>query len=357
MPSIVVTGFPGFLGSALVPRLLSRAPEAEAICIVQPQWMETAQQRLTTIADEYDGIAARCRLVVGDITRSGLADGELPLNDIVEIHHLAAVYDLGVSRETGMRVNVDGTRNVLNVAASCPSLERLHYVSTCYVSGRYDGCFRGDDLECGQDFNNYYEETKFRAEVAVHEAMRDGLAVTIYRPAIVVGDSRTGATQKYDGPYGIARSLLRQPRALALMLKIGDPRAVRMTIVPRDFVIDAIAFLGALDHSKGRVYQLAGPHPPTIRELMDVFATVTGRHAIPVRMSLRVAKALARRARWLGVQPESLDYFVHPTTYDTSHADADLQDSGIAAPAFATYAARLVEFMQTHPEFSSVGMV
>src|SRR6185295_13240080 len=105
------------------------------------------------------------------------------------------------SREVGMRVNVDGTRHVLDFAAAQPSLERLHYVSTCYVSGRYQGVFAESDLEKGQTFNNYYEETKYLAEVEVQRRMREGLPATIYRPSVVVGDSTSGATQKYDGPY------------------------------------------------------------------------------------------------------------------------------------------------------------
>ena len=111
-----------------------------------------------------------------------------------------------------MRINVDGTRNVLDFAQEARNLRRLHYVSTCYVSGRTAGVFTEHDLEKGQSFNNYYEETKYLAEVEVQQRMRAGLPTTIYRPAIVVGDSRTGATQKYDGPYFVIRWLLRQPR-------------------------------------------------------------------------------------------------------------------------------------------------
>src|SRR5690606_11041620 len=126
--------------------------------------------------------------------------------------HLAAVYDLEVVRELGMRVNVDGTRHVVAFCQACPDLERLQYVSTCYVSGRWPGIFRETDLIKGQRFNNFYEETKYLAEVIVAEAMQDGMPATIYRPSVVGGASATGATQKYDGPYFILRWLLKQGR-------------------------------------------------------------------------------------------------------------------------------------------------
>ena len=93
-------------------------------------------------------------------------------DDVTEIWHLAAIYDLSVKRELGMRVNVDGTRNMLDFAQRCRGLQHFHYISTCYVSGSLPGVFREDDLERGQSFNNYYEETKYLAEVEVREAAR-----------------------------------------------------------------------------------------------------------------------------------------------------------------------------------------
>ena len=100
------------------------------------------------------------------------------------------------THQLAVRVNVEGTRNVLDAITRCRGLERLHYFSTCYVSGRYAGPFGEDDLEVGAPFNNYYEETKHDAEAEVRRRMAAGLPATIYRPSIVVGDSRTGETQK-----------------------------------------------------------------------------------------------------------------------------------------------------------------
>ena len=162
-------------------------------------------------------------LAVGDITKPDLGlDSVSRLKEQTsEVFHLAAVYDLSVPRDVGMRVNVTGTRNVLDFAESARRLRRLHYVSTCYVSGRYAGIFSEADLEKGQSFNNYYEETKYLAEVEVQGRMRGGLSATVYRPAVVVGDSRTGATQKYDGPYYVIRWLLKQPSVAVLPVDIG----------------------------------------------------------------------------------------------------------------------------------------
>ena len=211
MAQLLMTGFPGFLGSALLPRLLARRPGTEAVCLVQPQHAVLAGSRVKELEITDPHTAGRIRLVDGDITVAGL--GLTPsraraLDDVHEVWHLAAVYDLAVAPEIARRVNVGGTAQRARAsAATLPHLRRLQYVSTCYVSGRYEGEFPEDALEEGQAFRNHYEETKYEAELLVRKAMADGVPPTIYRPGIVVGDSETGDTQKYDGPYFLATFL------------------------------------------------------------------------------------------------------------------------------------------------------
>jgi thioester reductase-like protein len=197
--TVLMTGFPGFLGSALLPGILKRTDTA-AICLVQSKFAALATRRVAELSTADPSIRGRIQLVEGDITEPGLGLGADALNDVTEAWHLAAAYDLTVAREVAVPDNVDGTRNVLDALERCPTLTRLHYFSTCYVSGRYAGPFREDDLEVGAPFNNYYEKTKHLAEVDVRRRMSAGMPATIYRPSIVVGDSRTGETQKFDGP-------------------------------------------------------------------------------------------------------------------------------------------------------------
>jgi nucleoside-diphosphate-sugar epimerase len=331
------TGYPGFLGSALLPRVLARDSEAIAICLVQPKFAALARQRARELGD-------RVRFLEGDIT-SPIAFSP---NDVAEIYHLAAIYDLSVSRELGMRVNVEGTRRVLDFAERCPSLRRLHYISTCYVSGRHDGVFREDDLAAGQSFNNFYEETKFLAELEVRK--RTQLPSTIYRPSVIVGDSRTGATQKYDGPYYVLQWILRQPR-IAILPVVGRTRKYRFNVVPRDFIIDAIDFLAA--HGRAKCYQLADPDPLTVDEIIKTFASATGRKIVRIPLPMALAKLGAPLLR---IPRGAVNYFTQPTTYDTTNAQRDLAGSGITVPRFNDYAPRLVEFVRAHPEIGAAGM-
>lgn len=361
MATLFFTGFPGFLGAELLPRVLARSPDAVALCLVQAKFAAAARARLEGLAATCPTLEGRIRLVEGDITRPdlGLNGGRRQAGEIVEVYHLAAIYDLGVARETALRVNVEGTRNVLRLAEDSPGLRRFQYVSTCYVSGRYPGVFTEDQLEVGQEFNNHYEESKYLAEIEVQRAMRSGLPATIYRPAIVVGDSKTGETQKYDGPYFVIQWLVRQPR-FALMPVAGDPTRSRVNVVPRDFVVSAIAYLSGRESSLGRVYQLADPDPLTAAEMMDVLGRVMRRRLVRVRLPLGAAKGAIDHVpgvfRLLRIPSSAIDYFVHPTRYDTTHARADLAGSGISVPPFPEYAERLVRFVERHPEIGSAPM-
>ncbi|WP_239456313.1 SDR family oxidoreductase [Nocardioides solisilvae] len=362
MAALLMTGFPGFLGSALLPRLLARRPGEDATCLVQERHLPLARQRLAEIEAEHPEVLGRVSLVAGDLTEPGLGlsrDDRAGLEQLAEVWHLAAVYDLSVPEEVARRVNVEGTARVLELCHELPALRRLQHVSTCYVSGSFAGEFTEEHLEEGQEFRNHYEETKHAAEVLVRGAMEGGLPATVYRPGIVVGDSRTGETQKYDGPYFVA-TMLRRQGPLALMPRVADPDLVRFGLVPRDFVVDAMDALSLLDRSRGRTYALTDPDPPSVRELVDTFARHLDRRVlwVPLPQGLtRTVVGLPGVGALLGAPAESVDYLASPTTYGTAHATADLRGTGVACPRFPDYAGRLLDYMRGHPEHTAAAMV
>ena len=346
MSELFFTGYPGFLGSELLPRLLQRFPDTTALCLVQSKFAALARERARPLGN-------RVRFVEGDITQTIDADP----SGVTQIIHLAALYDLSLPRRLGMQINVEGTANVLDFAERCRSLQRLHYVSTCYVSGRYNGVFREQDLDVAQRFNNFYEETKFLAEVAVRQ--RSGIPWTTYRPSVVAGDSITGTTQKFDGPYFVMQWLLRQPR-LAVLPVAGNPRHYHFNVVPRDFIVNAMEHLIAHPGPPGVTYQLADPDPLTVDATIRAIAEATHRAIVRLPLPLAVAKFSIDHVpgvrRVMRIPSAAVDYFVQPTTYDTTNAQAALSPSGIDVPRFADYLPRLIEFFLAHPEIGSSAM-
>jgi thioester reductase-like protein len=359
---VLMTGFPGFLGSALLPRILARREDAHAFCLVQSHYRDLAAQRLGQLEEAHPEMTGRVSLVTGDITAPGLgvdyAD-RAHLDDVTEVWHFAAVYDLAVPEEVARRVNVEGTAHVIEFCLGRRDFHRLQYVSTCYVSGDYDGEFGEDDLDLGQSFLNHYEATKFEAEVLVRRAMRAGLPATIYRPGIVVGDSVTGETQKYDGPYMYATYMSRLP-GVALIPGVGDFGVVRAGLVPRDYVIDSMDVLSVMDKSQGRTYALTDPNPPTTGEVVDILAAHLGRHPVKVPLPLGLTRAVIAHVpgleKLLGLPAEALDYLASQTTYSTTNAVSDLEGTGITCPPFASYADRLLDYMAAHPEHDASAM-
>jgi thioester reductase-like protein len=344
--TVLFTGFPGFIGARLIPRLLELRPDATFECLVQEKFLAAADSSVAAIAVAHPHTRGRIRLATGDITAPGLGLGagaaKALAKKVTGCFHLAAVYDLAVAKDVGMRINVEGTKNVLEFLGGAPGVRRLDYVSTAYVSGTAVGTYRETDLDVGQSFKNHYEETKFLAEVAVRES---GLPCAIYRPGIVVGDSRTGETAKFDGPYFAlnAMSLLPSPGAF---LRIGDGEA-EVNLVPVDYVLEAIARLGAWDGAIGKTYHLTDPAPETALSLADLLAKSIGKSFVFVPVPLPIAKlafVVPRVSGWLGMPGETLDYFDHPVHYDAARATKDLARFGLECPPFRSYVQKLVAF-------------
>ncbi len=344
---IFLTGVPGFLGTRLLRALAPVRPEAAFGLLVQPKFEDTTRQTLERL-----GLTDRAEVLPGDIT-----DPDLGLGDrydeiaqrITTACHLAAVYDLSIPREVGWRINVNGTRHVLDLLAQSPRLERFGYVSTAYVSGTRTGIIYEDELVHDAGFKNFYEETKYHAEVLVQDRM-DEIPTMIFRPGIVVGNSKTGETDKFDGPYVVLRALQQLPR-YTLMTRVGSGTE-RVNLVPVDFVISAMTHLLGHDANLGTVFHLTDPRPLTAQALLDLFADLLGKAVAYVPLPARAARVLmnAGLGRVLGIAPELIDYFDHPSRYDSAHTQTALEGTGISCPAFPNYAPRMVAYVRRHTD-------
>ena len=253
--TIFLTGFPGFIAGRLVERLAR--PETQFFLLVQPQFVEKAMDEIEEIAETTNAPLESFVIVEGDITQPNLgisnADLETIQFETTDVFHLAAAYDLGVSKDVAFSVNLEGTKNVNDLVRSIRNLRRYNYVSTCYISGQRGGDILETDLEHNAGFRNNYEETKFLAETEV-EKLKVTLPVTIFRPSVVVGDSETGETAKYDGIYYLIHYLRKAPVLLRIM-NVGN-NAVRLNLVPVDFVVDAIAALARDRDAVGKTIAL-----------------------------------------------------------------------------------------------------
>lgn len=350
--TILVTGFPGFIAGRLVERLA--ANKVRFYLLVQPAFVQAAIRSVEKISNQSGVGLESFAIVEGDITKPdlGIAEEDLATirDEVTDVFHLAAVYDLAVAEDLAHAVNVRGTENVNVLVRSLPNLRRYNYISTCYVAGKRTGHILETELEHDAGFRNHYEETKYLAELSV-ERMKGDVPLTIYRPSIVVGDSRTGETAKYDGIYSLIHYLRKAPKLLRL-LNVGNKK-VRLNLVPVDFVVEGIAVLANDEAALGKTIALADPRPLATSEIFDAISReLSGKvSVISFPASMTEAMLMLPISPPISGLPHSgVPYFFLPQTYDTAVANELLKKHHIECPRFTDYVANLLDFVERHPK-------
>jgi thioester reductase-like protein len=341
-----VTGYPGFIGKRLVRRLVEDAARdgSRIFLLVQPKNAAAAGGDLGALGAEH------AEIVEGDVEQMhlGLSGREWKAlaGEVTDVWHLAGRTGLGATVEELRRVNVEGTRNVLELAAAARSLSRLNHFSTAYVSGDRVGVILEDELSMNQRFHNRYEETKYQAELLVRRAQGE-LPATIYRPSIVVGDSRTGEIDRFEGPYALAILLVASPLAVPLPLP-GDALAP-LNVVPVNFVIDAVLSIGANPAGAGRTVHVVDPAPLSARRVYEMIAARAGKKLPGVSMPARAFQALLQvpiLERLSRVHRPAIEYVSHLAIYNCRNLLDLLDGTGIHCPPITSYLDRLIEFVQ-----------
>lgn len=354
---VLLTGATGFVGMEVLARYLERS-DRRVYALVRGASEREATARLKRTLRCLFGAdhpyARRVVAVRGDITRPGLGirRRDLLAERVSEVVHAAASVSFEHGLEDQRRVNVEGTRRVLELAERAHTrggLRRFSYISTAYVAGDHAGCFSEDQLDVGQRFRNAYEQSKFEAERLVSGA-RERLPVTVLRPSIVVGERDSGWTQSFNVLYWPLRAFSRGAYA-ALPARRDAP----VDVVPVDYVADAIVALSQAPEAEGSTYHLtAGSQASSVGELVELAAAYFKRPAprlISPRVYRRVVHPLLLQAardersrRALARSEVFFPYFEVAATYDDRRSRVALLGTGIAAPALPGYFERLLDF-------------
>jgi len=353
---LLFTGFPGFIGRRLIQALAVQEPAYYFHLLTLPHFTAKAEEEIHVLDGRVPGLAQRVQIHPGDITspRLGLAtpDYERLASKCRYVYHLAAIYDLAVAKQPAYRINLDGTSHVLDFCAAA-KVDRLVYFSTCYVSGKRGGTVYEHELFVGQQFKNYYEETKCKAEIEVRKRM-DHIPTVIIRPAIVIGDSRTGETNKYDGPYYIISLLADFQRRGWLVngmpFPLLGPGAATVNLIPIDYLIDVTAALDKHPEAIGMTFQVADPQPLRVSAVLKEIArrfdmNVIGQ--VPM-FTVELALSLPGIAEFVGIPKQSLAYFDHHVNYDTTNVTRILGGTPVC-PQLETYLDVIVDFVRKHP--------
>jgi NAD(P)-dependent dehydrogenase (short-subunit alcohol dehydrogenase family) len=355
-----VTGATGFIGRNLVQRLLQRDGTVYALV------RAGSRGRLEELRTSWGADGARVVPIAGDLAQPGLGVSEEDLltlrGDVDHFFHLAAIYDMTAGAEAQEIANVEGTRHAVELAGAIEA-GCFHQVSSIAAAGLYRGEWREDMFEEAERLDTHpYFRTKHESERVVREECRGPWRV--YRPGIVVGDSRTGEIDKVDGPYYFFKLLQRARKVLPGWLPALGVEGGEINIVPVDFVADAIDHIAHEPGLNGQVFHLTDPAPKSAGEVINLFAHaadapqavfrldsgVTDPATSLARTGLRffppAKRALKAALGELGVPAGMLTYVSYPTRFDSTNTQKALEGTGISVPPLESYADRVWDYWE-----------
>jgi NAD(P)-dependent dehydrogenase (short-subunit alcohol dehydrogenase family) len=363
----LVTGGTGFLGKRLVARLIERA-----------QASTDGQDDIYLLTmgapyDNFDALLARwgdpdcVHFVRGNITQPqlGMSDEDVDRlrGKIDHFFHLAAIYDMRASEQTNIEANVGGTRHMLALAKDLQA-RRLHLTSSVAIAGNYEGFFREDMFDEGQYLPTPYHRTKWESERLVRTESE--VPWRVYRPGIVVGDSRTGEMDKIDGPYYFFKAIQRIGHYLPEWVPLAGPELGWTNVVPVDFVTSALDHIAHQPDLDYRAFHLTDPKGIRVGESLNIFAQAAHAPQMGLRVDKRIldmipkglfsmllqipALKYVRRdiLADLGIPESVLENIELKPRFDTRDAEAALAGSGIGVPPLASYAGLLYDYWQRH---------
>ncbi|MBK7238173.1 MAG: SDR family oxidoreductase [Sterolibacteriaceae bacterium] len=357
-----VTGATGFIGKRLVRKLLER-PASTVYFLTR----EASQARVPDLLDYWGVDASRAIPVVGDLTAKdlgiGAAERKKLKGKIRHLFHLAAVYDLKAGEQEQQQANVVGTANVV-AFANLMQVGCFHHTSSIAAAGMFEGIFREDMFVEAENLEHPYFRTKHDSEAIVRKDCK--VPWRIYRPAVVVGDSRTGAVDKADGPYYFFKLIQRIRNILPPWMPTIGIEGGRINMVPVDFVVDAMDHLAHLKDHDGECFHLTDPNPMRVGDVLNIFARAAHAPAMAMRINAAllgfipkgVKKGLMaltpiRRIRNaimqdLGLPDNILDMVNYPTRFDCRETRKLLKGTGIEVPPLDSYAWRLWDYWERH---------
>ncbi|MBF6320026.1 SDR family oxidoreductase [Nocardia cyriacigeorgica] len=347
MVSFIVTGGTGFLGRRVVQGILDSEPDAQVHILVRAESLT----KFESLDTRWRG-SERVHPLVGDLTADGLGlSAPAPAAD--HIIHLGAVYDMTADEATAHAANVRGTNSVLALAKQLDAV--LHHVSSVAVAGDHRGQFFEEDFDLGQRLTSPYHRTKFAAEKMVRESQ--GVRWRVYRPAIVVGDSRTGEMDKIDGPYYFFPAIAALG-GLPAELPLPLPDLGATNVVPVDYVAAAMVELVRRPGLDGRTFHLVNPRPQPFGEIYGALAAAAGAPTGvgPLPGSRAALSGLAHLPGVPAVRDFLLERLGIPAAVapHVSFSAQFVSDStrallrGLPVPEFDSYAGRLWEFWRAN---------
>jgi NAD(P)-dependent dehydrogenase (short-subunit alcohol dehydrogenase family) len=356
--SYFVTGATGFIGRHLVERLLER--EGDIHVLVR----EGSREKLDALREGWGDAADRVKPVTGDLSEPQLGVSEEDreaLKGVEHFFHLAAIYDMTADEERNRRLNVNGTQNAIDLANELGA-GHFHHASSIAVAGEYEGHFTEDDFDEGQELSHPYHKTKYEAEKLVRQGVKGPWRV--YRPSVVVGNSKTGEMDKIDGPYYFFKAIQKARHALPEWFPLVGIEVGKTNIVPVDYVAAAMDHIAHQPDLDGQAFHLVDPKMTRAGDVINTFAQAGHAPKMVIRvdkkmtdmlpkgvlsyaMKLPALKDIRRSVLAdLGIPDSIIEYIGLKPTFDARDTKRALDGSGIELPPLEDYADKLWDYWE-----------
>ena len=188
------------------------------------------------------------------------------LHNVTHIIHTAADLRLNIPLDDLRKVNVQGTLNLLDLAFAINKdhkIERFSHLSTAYVAGGQKNFISEDTITDEYGFLSNYERSKYEGEL---EVKNSGLPISIFRPGMVIGDSKSGYIKTFNTIYVLIRLYLNKQLQLMPVSKES-----KLNIVPVDYVAESVVELTFNQNTEGKIFHLTSPYIslPTVEDFLD----------------------------------------------------------------------------------------
>ncbi|MGY6658261.1 SDR family oxidoreductase [Amycolatopsis sp. TRM77291] len=358
MATFLVTGATGLIGRQFTRLLLTRDDVDKVALVVRA----SSRDKLAKLVNAWPH-PERVTLVTGDLGEPLLGVGQEDrerLRGVDHVVHLAALYDLTADDEASIKANVEGTAQVIALAADL-NAGCLHHVSSVAVAGDHEGMFTEEMFDVGQRLITPYHRTKFEAERLVRE--QQDVPWRVYRPSVVVGNSETGEMDKIDGPYYLFPAISRLaglPDVPIVGPDLGDTN-----VVPVDYVAESLNALITTKGLDGRAFHLVNPEPQPVVSVYNAFAKAAGAPTISVQLNDRLSKGIVNLVKLsehipgftiardavlerLGIPPVLLETMAFPSVFSSASTRKALIGSGVEVPRIEDYAPTLWRYWREH---------
>ncbi len=354
-----ITGGTGFIGRNFIDKLKER--EGDIYVLTR----KGSEHKFEALQERFGAGSDRLIPVTGDLAQANLGVDDAVISElkgtVLHFCHFAAIYDIGASLESQQTANIDGTRNAAALAAALDA-GCFHHVSSIAAGGLYEGTFREDMFEEAENYEHPYFSTKHDSEGIVRNECQ--VPFRIYRPAMVIGHSKTGEIDKIDGAYYFFKPLQKIRNILPPWFPLIGLEGGKFNIVPVDYVVDAMDHIAHLPDRDGDCFHLSDPEHHSMGQMMNIFASAGHAPKFSMRLDMRifnfipsfvrdtlanlppVKRIIKTMLEDMGLPESVLMFMNYPTRYDNRETERALKGTGIECPDLRAYAPTIWDYWE-----------